>query len=213
MHVIRPVLATASVLALLPLVVGFRSCQPEPDSTWFFTCGDPVCRGYTGPFDGVPICTDEIVGDACTEMDALCDPEDSCNAKLICATEDPTAGEGGCPISRRKYKHDIQYLDAAQSRSVAATALNMKLSTWRYNWDPPEAPAHLGFVIDDAEGSYAVTADGDHVDLYGYTSLALAAAQYQDRQLKDHAAQIATQRAQIAALEARLAALERGPGR
>jgi hypothetical protein len=25
----------------------------------FVTCGDPVCRGYEGPFDGVSLCNDE----------------------------------------------------------------------------------------------------------------------------------------------------------
>ncbi len=196
-----------TVLAVVPLLVAFRSCQPEP--TWFQTCGDPVCQGYTGPFTGVPECTDEVEGESCADVDAVCDPHDDCNAKLICATEDPTTGPGGCPISRRMYKHDIHYLDAAQRSSVADAALGMKLSTWRYNWDPPDAPEHLGFVIDDTQGSYAVTADGGHVDLYGYTSLALAAAQDQERRLEEQDARISAQQAEIAALEARLATIER----
>ena len=53
----------------------------------------------------------------------------------------------------------------------------------------------LGFIIDDQPTAYAVDADGQRVDLYGYTSLALAATQEQDRRLAD-------QERRIAALEA-----------
>lgn len=190
------------------------ACPPSKDdsvaaeTTWFYTCGDPACQGYTGPFDGVDLCDDETVGDLCTDEGATCDPQDSCNALVICAAEDPTQQEGGCPISRKRHKRDIRYLGDAEQASLATAAAEMKLARWSYNWDPRGAPPHLGFLIDDVEGSPAVTADGDHVDLYGYTSVVLALAQEQGRTIAAQAARLDEQEARLADQEARLSALE-----
>ncbi len=168
------------------------------EPSWFLTCGDPVCQDYSGPFAGVDLCSDSslAVGDPCTagELDDTCDPVDSCNALLICAESDPTQQTSGCPISRAKHKTDIAYLDAAQRSKAHDHLLKMKLATWRYRPGLDDGAEHMGFLIDDVPGSPAVRPDGEHVDLYGYTSLAVAAIQ--------------EQQAQIAALEARLAKLE-----
>lgn len=58
------------------------------------------------------------------------------------------------------------------------------------------------------KGSPAVLPSGGRVDLYGYTSMAVAALQVQEARLAAQAAELAAQRAQIGALKARLAALE-----
>lgn len=50
----------------------------------------------------------------------------------------------------------------------------------------------------------AVTADGDHVDLYGYTSLTLAAVQEQERRLTVQQSRIDAQARELAALRADL---------
>jgi hypothetical protein len=176
------------------------ACAPEP--TWYRTCGDPLCEGYTGPFDGVEACTSQVEGAACGEPDAQCDPQDSCNARLLCATEDPTQQAGGCPVSRRKYKHDIRYLGATELDALRKAALDLPLATWRYNgWDPTVAP-RLGFIIDDRPTIPAVAPDGEHVDLYGLASMAIATVQAQQ-------SEIDTLRARQAQLEARLEALEK----
>lgn len=181
--------------------------DPTPDPLqWYATCGSPACGGYTGPFDGVPECTTEAVGDACATEDARCDLVDDCDVLLACVREDPTQGPGGCPISRRRYKHDIHPLTDAERDAAARQALSMGLSTWRYNWDSAATPKHLGFVIDDVPGSPAVTADGDHVDLYGYTSLTLAAVQADHARLEAQQAELDALRAEVAALKAAIAA-------
>jgi hypothetical protein len=100
---------------------------------------------------------------------------------------------GPCPISLRRYKADIRYLEPADVARLGAEILAYPLTTFRYQGDPGFTP-HLGFIIDDVAPSPAVAPDGQTVDLYGYATMAVAALQAQQRQL--------------AALEARVRALE-----
>lgn len=182
----------ASVLAswVLPLlsmsvVTGCGGTDPTPTaSKWYFTCGDPVCRGYTAPA-GVPKCTTEKAGDSCVTGAAECDPVDSCNRRLRCATSDPTMQPGGCPISRRSVKTDIQYLSATDLQRYADEVMKMKLATFKYRAGGPQ---RLGFMIDDqGDGtgkSMSVDAERDMVDLYGFTSMAVATLKVQQQQIQ-----------------------------
>lgn len=201
MHALTLALPTFIVLPSLMVLGGFQTCREESEITWYTTCGDPVCSGYTGPFEGVPECTDEQDGDVCTSEGATCDPHDACNALLECTRDDPTAE--GCPISRLKYKRDVHYLSAEEQGVAAGSALGMRLATWRYNWEADSATPHLGFVIDDVVGSRAVTPDGEHVDLYGYASITLAAVQEQQRLILAQQLEIAALRADVEALKVR----------
>jgi hypothetical protein len=150
--------------------------------TRYTTCGDPACRGYTGG-SGAPLCTTEKAGDPCTAEGQQCDPMSDCNALLVCASSDPKMRVGGCPISRAKYKQDIHYLAAPDLARYRDELLAMKLATWRYKHDPSKQ--RLGFIIDDNESSAAVDGQRDLVDLYGYTSMAVATIQLQARQIAD----------------------------
>lgn len=170
---------------------------------WYLGCGDPVCQGYTGPFEGVALCDDEVEGAACETEGETCDPVDDCNALLQCATEDPKKQTGGCPISLRRYKTDVAYLNAAERETLRQAVLSTRLARWRYKTAEPGSETRLGFLIDDQPGgSPAVLPDGQRVDLYGYTSMAVAALQAQQEE-------IAVLRAEIAALRARVEELER----
>ena len=190
-------------LSFTLLCLSFAGCtgdDTEPDGTpnsWYTTCGDPVCQGYTGPFPGVAVCSDETVGEPCDDDGAECDLENDCNQRLVCAAEDPQDQVGGCPISKRDAKRDIHYLDAERREQYRQEALALALATWRYREESPDARPHLGFVIDDRPSSVAVRQDGERVDLYGYTSLAIAAIQAQQ-------AEIEALKAKIEALETRL---------
>ena len=90
-------LAGAALLALclLPFSGGCGDAEDDDSSSdedtstsaatdWYLGCGDPVCSGYSGPFSGVSVCTSEAVGDACSPEGQQCDPEDGCNALLMC---------------------------------------------------------------------------------------------------------------------------------
>jgi hypothetical protein len=159
------------------------------------TCGDPACRGYTGG-SGQPLCTTEKAGDACTVSGQKCDPQNDCNALLVCASSDPTLFPNSCPISRRRYKNDIHYLSAAELVRYRDELMAMKLATWRYKHDPSKE--RLGFMIDDNEDSDAVDAKRNVVDLYGYTSMAVATIQLQARQIEALQREVAAMKKQQA---------------
>jgi hypothetical protein len=158
---------------------------------WYGTCGDPVCSGYGGPFPGVPLCTTERQGDACTMANAQCDPKSMCNARLLCSDRDPRQQAGGCPVSRALFKQDIRYLSDAQKKQIYQEIQALKLATYRYKDAAPNGTQRLGFLIDDAErhanstlATSAVDAERDQVDLYSYVSMAVAALQIQARQIE-----------------------------
>ncbi|MGH7896283.1 MAG: hypothetical protein ACREQL_16575, partial [Candidatus Binatia bacterium] len=56
----------------------------------------------------------------------------------------------------------------------------------------------LGFIIDDVGTSPAVAADGGHVDLYGYTSMAVAAIQAQQKRIEALEREVAALRRALA---------------
>ena len=168
------------------LMFGIFACdtdKEEVELTLFTSCGDPACEGYTGPNDGVPICTQESLeeGDVCTEEGIVCDLEDECNRTLICAEDYST---DNCPQSKAIFKRNIVYIDEAKSHSISADVLNMKIAEWEYKKDPPNRKVHLGFIIDDNPGSPAVHVSGEQVDLYGYTSMAIVTIQQQQIQME-----------------------------
>lgn len=164
---------------------------------WYTTCGDPVCRGYTGT-SGVPLCTAaQKAGAPCTNAGEVCDPQDPCNALLRCTDTDPKLGVGGCPISSRQYKKDIQYVDSAGLKQLAKQAEHVRLARYRYK-DDLSARQHLGFIIEDQPGSPAVERDRNRVDLYGYTSMAVAALQVQQKQIQALQQQVASLQQELA---------------
>jgi hypothetical protein len=165
---------------------------------WYTTCGDPVCGGHT-PQPNVPLCTTESEGAACATEGVQCDPVNDCNALLVCARADPKQDPGGCPISRARFKHDIRYLDEAALERVRDDVVAMPLATFRYKREGAAGPEHLGFLIEDVEGTPAVADTGDRVDLYGYTSMAIAAIQAQERQIAALQREVEALREELAA--------------
>lgn len=156
--------------------------------TWYTTCGDPVCRGYTAPA-GVPLCTTQKAGDACSSDGQRCDPKSDCNALLICAKTDPKTSPGGCPISRASAKREIAYVDDAMRQRLAHEIETTRLATYRYKTG---GPLRLGFLIDDQPLSMSVDPSRDMIDLYGYTSMAVAALQQQSKRIAALEAQLQT---------------------
>ncbi len=163
---------------------------------WFTTCGDPACHGYkTKP--NVPLCTSEQVGAACSAAAATCDPKSSCNALLVCAKTDPKLNPGGCPISSRRFKAAIRYLDASAEAGLRDDLLQLPLATWQYR-DSPRKRRNLGYILQDAPQLPSSDLGRERVDLYALSTMTVAAIKAQQREMQ-------VLRAQIAALQARCA--------
>ena len=62
--------------------------KDEP-ARWRYTCGDPVCVGYTVK-PGVTLCTSQVPGGRCGTLGVTCDPRDDCNRLLVCSVEEPS---------------------------------------------------------------------------------------------------------------------------
>jgi hypothetical protein len=164
-------------------------------AVWWRTCGMPSCSGPPWPESGLPYCPGELEGTACATTGAECDPRGGCEIHLLCSATDPKPQDRpGCPISRARFKKDIHYLSPDELRARSRELLDLPLASYRYR--NGDERSRLGFMIDGHESLACV--DGDRVDLYGYTSMAVAALQIQ-------AQQIAELRDQLAAVQKELA--------
>jgi hypothetical protein len=162
---------------------------------WWQTCGLPACLADAGvPPSGLRICSPQLIGSACSKSGDQCDPLLGCGVYLQCSTADPKQQYGGCPVSRMRYKKDIRYLSREELRGYARDLLALPLADFRYR--DGDARTRLGFMIDGHESLACV--DGDHVDLYSYASMAVAALQVQQAEIAELRGQLAGLRAQVA---------------
>jgi hypothetical protein len=161
---------------------------------WVAGCGTPVCQAGAGVFDdpNTPNCgATQKEGLPCAKDGERCDGVLTCGATLLCATQAPRT----CPISRARYKQDISYLSPTERAQFHDQITQLRLASYRYK-TAPDVP-QLGFMIDDVEPSVAVS--GDHVNLYAYLSMAVAAIQVQDQQIKALQQQLEQVRASLEA--------------
>jgi hypothetical protein len=126
-------------------------------------------------------CTTEEAGQPCTTPGAECDAGFGCNARLRCTDRDPK--EPSCPISERAAKREIAYVTPEEAGRLSDELMDLRLATYRYRGEGPSARRRLGFIIDDVGMSPAVEPDRSMVDLYGFTSMAVAAIQEQRREI------------------------------
>lgn len=192
--VMGSIVSRSFILAIL-----FAGCSSSPSLQWYRTCGWPVCFLDAGVYDaGVGSCeSQEVVGHTCPDAGLMCDPGLGCGVLLECAETDPTHG-GMCPISRRSAKQDIEYLTASEIQQEAKAVLAIPLARYRYLDEPSSRAAHLGFIIDDVGPRECVDWSAKTVDLYGYTSMAVAALQAQEAEIQEL-------RARLSELEVRTA--------
>ena len=169
---------------------------------WYRGCGPPVPGRQTCP-PSVEFCTMQQVGAACSEPGASCCQPGSkclgagCNKPLVCTTEPRER----CPISRRRYKRDVEYLARSDLERLRDQLLAIKLASFRYAGEAPSAAPRLGFVIEDVEPSPSVDRTHDAVDLYGYVSMAVATVQVQGSEIRSLQREIEGLRQQVNRLE------------
>jgi hypothetical protein len=80
--------------------------------------------------------------------------------------------------SSLRFKRDVSYLDDGARASLMRSVLSMRLAQWEYKEDPARE-RRLGIIIEDDPNVAAINAAKDSVDLYAYTSMAIAAIQVQ----------------------------------
>jgi hypothetical protein len=172
--------------------------------------GSQVCwtdagcsRCFTGVCCGTGCCN---IGEWCDQASGTptcrCANNPACTATQICSSELQSQTMCGlvcctpneCPVSRRAAKTDIVPVDSAFSARLHHDLLGIDLATYRYRGEPADSPRHLGFIIDDLKTSLPVNPSGNSVDLYAYTSMAVAA-------IKEQEAEIASLRTEVAKLK------------
>jgi len=126
------------------------------------------------------------LGAACAPEGKFCSYDCEANMARECmgAVWVERSAPGGCPISRRRAKRDIEYLSPSELDRLARDVAHLPLATFEYVDPALAGRRRLGFILEDAPGSFAVDPERSQVDLYGYTSLVLAASQAQARRIE-----------------------------
>ncbi|HXN45573.1 MAG TPA: tail fiber domain-containing protein, partial [Bryobacteraceae bacterium] len=125
-----------------------------------------------------------LLGSACTTANKTCTYACGPDGARLCKQGAWYAASGGpCPVSSRRAKKNILYLSEAERQRVAEDLARFKLATYEYRDPALGDRRYLGFIIEDVPGSLAVDRDGTMVDLYGYTSMLVAAVQAQGEAL------------------------------
>lgn len=176
----------------------------------------PACGCATGPTtaDDGSSSTDGGAAAAFCSPSGLCESSFNttpcgstvCSAAQTCCLG-PPFGQGQCidgvaspcPISRREHKKDIAYLSEADKQRLRDELLGFRLATYRYKTESAEDREHLGFIIDDVVPSPAVAPNGERVDMYGYTTMSVAALQTQAREIAELRKEVEELRRELAA--------------
>jgi hypothetical protein len=144
--------------------------------------GTPTTRQCTGAGRDCPASRPRV-GSACTQEGTSC-AYGNCNDPFERCTQGTWHTErSSCPVSSRRYKKEISYLEEQDLQALADRTLSTRLATYRYISGDPAT--HLGFIIEDDPSSPGVLQGKDRVDLYGYTSMAVATLQVQSREIAD----------------------------
>ncbi len=161
--------------------------------------GDVCCLTGKGAACSAPAACAMLGGDVLCEMKADCPNNGNCCNYNINQNGFHRCQAGPCPISLRRYKRDIRYLDGADRARLRDELVRYPLATWRYRHEGEAAPVRLGFIIDDVAPSAAVAPDGQTVDLYGYATMAVATLQEQEREIAELRAELKQLKREVAA--------------
>ncbi len=159
--------------------------QPDCDAGVTQGCCDAKVQWNC--FDGPDYCPTSRprVGTACAKEGdscALSPPVECGQATLACKNGVWNVVDFGCPVSSAKAKKEISYVDEGGGEQLRQELMSVHLATYRYK--AGDDARHLGFIIEDMPpGSAAVLPSREHVDLYGYVSMAVAAIQVQQKEI------------------------------
>jgi hypothetical protein len=165
--------------------VGERPCDPDAGITTNCcdTSGPPTWHCFSGP----KTCASPRphVGDPCSKQGDSCaigPPEECAQLVLECDMGIWKVPNNECPVSTARAKQDIAYVGPEDAARLADDLMRVRLATYRYKG--ADASSHLGFIIEDMpQGSPAVMASRERVDLYGYVSMTVATLQEQQKRI------------------------------
>jgi hypothetical protein len=108
-------------------------------------------------------------------------------------------GPGRLPDSEARVQGRDPLPDGRGPQARPRRAARVPLATWEYRAPLADGKRHFGFVIDDVGSSPSVEPNGSVVDLYGYTSMAVAAFQEQAAQIDELKREVAQLRKDLEA--------------
>ncbi len=149
-----------------------HTCEAGTPNTWH-------CEGGGG--QGCPEVRPRV-GSACASDKLSCSYGDCNSISVVCQAGLWHTQHYGCPVSTKHYKEGIHYLSDDERKTIATQALDTQLATYEYTIG--DRDPRLGFIIEDQPDSVAVVHGKDRVDLYGYTSMTLAALQVQQEEIR-----------------------------
>ena len=88
-----------------------------------------------------------------------------------------------CGVSTRKAKTEISYLTPTDEATLSAELAELRLASYRYRGDLDDGRTHVGYILEDSPAAASSDLARSRVDLYTYTSMAVAAIHAQDRRI------------------------------
>ncbi|MCK5796194.1 MAG: hypothetical protein KAI47_03370 [Deltaproteobacteria bacterium] len=165
-----------------------ESCQGDLKWKCEAPAGDPNCPKAR-----------PLLGTTCPFEDYLCeygcerDVSRQCKGGVWVKASAP----GGCPMSTRRVKKEIHYLDKQAIDRMAQKARSFRLATYRYRDPALRGKRHLGYILEDSPKALSSNLPKGQVDLYSYASMTLALAQHQAREIADLKKKVAALRAHL----------------
>lgn len=135
-------------------------------------------------------------GDACTTENERCvltaamqegDAGGFCRQSasfLTCLPHPRQLDVGGCPVSTRRAKTNIHYLDDQERTKLARDVLQLAIASYDYKSDADGPSPSLGFMLEDAPDARFVMREHSRVNLYSYVSSLVVTAQEQQKQIE-----------------------------
>ena len=101
---------------------------------------------------------------------------------LGCTGDDTDGPNATLATSSRRLKEEIAYVSPADLEQLKEAIVKVRLATFRHKQG--DKARHLGFIIEDSPDIPASDMQRSRVDLYAYTSMAVAALQVQAKQIE-----------------------------
>jgi hypothetical protein len=106
-------------------------------------------------------------------------------------------------MSSAKFKNNIEYVSSSGLERLHDETMRVRLATYNYKsqFGDPDVK-RLGFIIEDNPKGVAVDLTREHVDLYAYVSMVVAAMQVQEKEIADLRRQLEEAREPVCGVKA-----------